>query len=43
MDRTHPEETTNKYHTPGPDLEPSGKEEKWPTKKHLEKKPGGRR
>ena len=43
MDRAHPEETTDKHHTPGPDLEPSGEEKERPTKEHLEKRPGGGR
>ena len=41
MDRAHAEETTDKHHTPGPDLEPSGKEKERPTNEHLEKRPGG--
>jgi hypothetical protein len=42
MDWTHPEETTDKHHSPGPDLEPSGEEKERPTQEHLEKGPGGR-
>ena len=43
MDRAHPEETTDKHHTPGPDLEPSREEKERPTKEHLEKRHGGGR
>jgi hypothetical protein len=43
MDWTHPEETTNKHHSPGPDLEPSGEEKERLAQELLEKGPGGRR
>ena len=43
MDRAYPEETINKHHTPGLDLESSGEEKESLTKEHLEKRPGGRR
>ena len=36
MDRAYPEETINKHHTPGLDLESSGEEKERPTKEHLE-------
>ena len=43
MDRAYPEETINKHHMPGLDLESSGEEKERPTKEHLEKRPGGGR
>jgi hypothetical protein len=42
MDWTHPEETTNKHHPPGSDLEPSGEEKEMPAQELLERGPGGR-
>jgi hypothetical protein len=41
MDWTHPEKTTDKHHSPGPDLEPSGEEKEGPAQELLEKGPGG--
>ena len=43
MDRAYPEETINKHHMPGLDLECSGEEKERPTKEHLEKRPRGGR
>jgi hypothetical protein len=42
MDWTHPEETTNKHHSPGPDLESSGEEKERSAQELLDKAPGGR-
>jgi hypothetical protein len=43
MDWTNPEETTNKHHSPDPDLGSSGEEKERPAQELQEKGPGGRR